>query len=118
MSFSPDASTRMCATPVRPSTVRTSSSSTPYDRRPSRTISRNGSRPTQPASHVRAPARADATAWFAPLPPSTRVKSSPSTVSPRRGNRALNAVTSAVMLPTTRTPWDSIAVLLFRLFEA
>jgi hypothetical protein len=40
------------------------------------------------------------------------VKSSPSTVSPRRGSRRLNAVTSAVMLPTTRTPFGSIAFLL------
>ena len=41
----------------------------------------------KPASSVvaAAPARADATAWLAPLPPENVLKSRPSTVSPGRG---------------------------------
>lgn len=40
----------------------------------------------------------------APLPPSTRVKSSPWIVSPRAGRRCEKVVRSAVTLPTTTTP--------------
>src|SRR5690625_5827460 len=59
--------------------------------------------PTQPTNWIGAPARPAATAWFAPFPPRTKVKSSPRNVSPGRGNLEENVVRSAVTDPTTRT---------------
>ena len=104
MSFWPvSISTRICATPVGPATVVTALVSTPPSRRPPRTVSRKRSSPTQPIIVEEPPARAAASAWLAPLPPSTRVNDSPITVSPGTGSRLPNAVTSAVMLPTTTT---------------
>src|SRR5699024_5259751 len=60
--------------------------------------------PTQPTNWIGAPARPAATAWFAPFPPRTKVKSSPRNVSPGRGNLEENVVRSAVTDPATRTP--------------
>src|SRR5699024_11287020 len=49
----------------------------------------------------RAPRRAAAAAWFAPLPPGDRDSRPPPTVSPGAGRRSVLAVMSALMLPTT-----------------
>ena len=62
-----------------------------------------GVAPTAPTIVVRAPARAAATAWLAPLPPRTDVKRVPKTVSPGRGSGEAAAVRSTLMLPTTTT---------------
>ena len=90
MSFWPLAeSTRMWATPVGPGTVVMPAVPTPPSCRPLSTMSRNRSSPTQPMIVEVAPARAAASAWFAPLPPSTSVNVSPRTVSPGTGRGRL-----------------------------
>ena len=69
------ASTVISAVPVA-SSVSRSSSSTPASRRPASASSANGSRPTAPTNVTAAPRRAQATAWFAPLPPGKRSQAS------------------------------------------
>src|SRR5699024_397946 len=61
----------------------------------------SASGPTAPTIRVRAPRRAAAAAWFAPLPPGDRDSRPPPTVSPGAGRRSVLAVMSALMLPTT-----------------
>src|SRR5581483_2278552 len=52
-------------------------------------------------SATSAPSRAAATAWFAPLPPGTREKLAPVTVSPGRGSRSARTTRSRLIDPTT-----------------
>ena len=59
-------------------------------------------RPARPSSR-RLPRRAQATAWFAPLPPGTRAKAPPPTVSPRSGRRSTRTTRSRLTEPTTTT---------------
>ena len=54
------------------------------------------------------PARAAATAWFAPLPPRAVKKVPPSTVSPGRGRVGTRTTMSVFELPTTTIRgWDA-----------
>ena len=104
MLFSPvRESTRMWATPVAPSTSSTQPTSTWSARSASRATAPNGSRPTAPTIRVVAPERAAATAWLAPLPPSSVENRVPDTVSPGRGRGEAVTVRSTLMLPTTTT---------------
>src|SRR5207248_2935847 len=73
----------------------------PAARRPASASSASGSLPTAPTSRTRAPSRAAATAWFAPLPPGKRSKALPARVSPGRGSRATRATRSRLIDPTT-----------------
>ena len=59
--------------------------------------------PTQPAIATRAPSRAAATAWLAPLPPAAVKKSVPNIVCPVRGRCSQRATRSMFRLPITRT---------------
>ena len=68
---------------------------------PASAASASSSCPTQPTSATSAPSRAAATAWFAPLPPGTREKVAPLTVSPGRGSRSACATRSRLIEPTT-----------------
>src|SRR4051812_4160849 len=63
----------------------------------------NGSAPTAPIMTVRAPIRAAATAWFAPLPPGWRANEVPISVSPGRGKRSAVTTRSTLIDPTTTT---------------
>ena len=94
----PAPSTRMRATPVGSSTRCAASSSRSSSGSAS---SAKASRPTLQTNRTSAPSRAAATAWFAPLPPLTRSKEAPVTVSPGRGSRSTRATRSRLTLPTT-----------------
>ena len=79
----------------------------------------NMSRPMRPMNATRPPARAAATAWFAPFPPGAMAKAPPRTVSPGRGMRSALTIMSVLELPTTtiatsdmRRPPDEIAFLM------
>ncbi len=81
--------------------------------RPARCAARPGSRPISAESaaassrltaawnSTAAPARAAATAWFNPLPPSPTTQSRATSVSPGTGNRATVSVVSRQRLPIT-----------------
>ena len=66
---SPAASTWIRATPVGCVGLARARASTPASRRPASASSANESRPTAAIIVTSAPSRAQATAWFAPLPP-------------------------------------------------
>ena len=87
------------AMPVVP--ARRTSSSTPASTSPASASSASASSPTAPTIRTRAPSRAAATAWFAPLPPAKRSNARPATVSPARGSRATRATRSRLIEPTT-----------------
>ena len=94
----------MVAVPVSTSSRRaTKSQSTPASWSPATSTSPNASRPTAPIMHVRAPMRAAATAWLAPLPPALVIKPLPPTVSPARGIRSHATERSMFMLPNSAT---------------
>ena len=97
--FSPPASTRIRATPVRPSTVVSPVRSMPSRSSAARARIPNASRPTAPTNAVGAPSRAAATAWLAPLPPSCSENVAPVTVSPAAGNRSAWATRSTLTEP-------------------
>ena len=97
---SPSASTWISATPVGAS-LSCSTSSTPAARRPASASSACGSRPTAAIIVTFAPSRAQATAWFAPFPPGTRLNAPPPTVSPGSGNRSTRTTRSRLTEPTT-----------------
>src|SRR5260221_12832128 len=59
------------------------------------------SAPRAPTKLTRAPARAAATAWLAPLPPAARTNPPPRTVSPGSGKRSQATPRSVFELPTT-----------------
>ena len=59
--------------------------------------------PSAVTKTTEAPARAAATAWFAPLPPPVTRKSPPLTVSPGAGRCGTRTVMSVFVLPTTTT---------------
>ena len=63
----------------------------------------NASCPRQPCISTRAPARAAATAWLAPLPPGNCANLPPETVSPGAGRRSTYTTRSVLMLPKTYT---------------
>ena len=63
--------------------------------------SANGRRRRRRSSRTSAPSRAAASAWFAPLPPGTRSKVAPVSVSPGRGSRSQRATRSRLIDPTT-----------------
>src|SRR5262245_9077985 len=90
----------MIATPVGASTSRRSSS-TRAARSPASASSAFASFPTEPTIRTRAPSRAAATAWFAPLPPGMRSSVAPLSVSPGRGSRSTFATRSRLIDPTT-----------------
>src|SRR5262245_60844767 len=90
----------MSATPVGSVAV-ASESSTSASRSPASASSASSSAPTAPSSVTSAPSRAQATAWFAPLPPGMREKVAPVTVSPGRGRRSQRATRSRLIDPTT-----------------
>ncbi len=102
MLLSPDGSTVIRATPVGASPTRTPTVSTPASRCESSSSRPWSSSPTRASSAVRAPSRAAATAWFAPLPPGWTARSEPSTVSPAPGRRSTPITRSALADPTTR----------------
>ncbi len=85
MRLPPRPSTTMCATPDTPGTVRSPVTSMSFSLRSARSSAPKRSSPTAPRKATRAPARAAATAWLAPLPPGTWRKSVPVTVSPPPG---------------------------------
>ena len=97
--FSPLASTRISATPVGTSTRRGRERQPFLPRRAPRRA--KTSVPTEQTSVTSAPRRAQATAWFAPLPPGTRANVAPVTVSPARGRRSTRATRSRLTVPTT-----------------
>ncbi len=61
------------------------------------------SSPTHPTMATFAPAAAAATAWLAPLPPASRTRPVPSTVSPGRGCRSTRVTRSTLSDPSTTT---------------
>ena len=81
----------------------TNSTPTPASWSPATSASPKVSRPTAPIMHVRAPMRAAATAWLAPLPPALVINPLPPTVSPARGMRSHATERSMFMLPNTAT---------------
>ena len=94
------------ATPSSRATADTSIPSAASSRSAS---SPRSSAPTAPTIATRAPARAAATAWFAPLPPPWRANVPPATVSPARGSRATDTTRSALTEPTTTTAGSAMA---------
>ncbi|CAM5442326.1 hypothetical protein SCYAM73S_03701 [Streptomyces cyaneofuscatus] len=102
MLLSPEGSTVISATPVGAPPTRTPSVSTPAARWLSSNSRPWSSSPTRASSAVRAPNRAAATAWLAPLPPGWTARSEPSTVSPGAGRRSTPITRSALAEPTTR----------------
>lgn len=102
MLLSPDGSTVISATPVGAPPTRTPTVSTPDARCESSSSRPCASSPTRASRAVRAPSRAAATAWFAPLPPGWTARSEPSTVSPAPGRRSTPITRSALADPTTR----------------
>ena len=104
MPLRPLSSTTIRATPDdRPGTVLTAETSTWSVSSPLRSWCPKASSPTQPIIAVRAPRRAAATAWFAPLPPGTVENPPPSSVSPGTGRRGARTTRSMFRLPTTTT---------------
>ncbi len=97
---SPSASTVISATPVGSSDT-TRSSSTPAARSPASASSANASRPTAATRRTSAPSRAQASAWFAPLPPGKRASVAPPTVSPGLGSVSQRTTRSRLTEPTT-----------------
>src|SRR5690606_329573 len=102
MLLSPDGSTVISATPVGAPPTSTPTVSTPADRCESSSSRPCASSPTRASRAVRAPSRAAATAWLAPLPPGWTARSEPSTVSPAAGRRSTPITRSALADPTTR----------------
>ena len=88
ITFSLVSSTRIRATPVGSPVRATSETPTPASASAASTWSPWASRPQAPKKRTGAPARAAATAWFAPLPPGAYARRLPSTVSPGRGRRS------------------------------
>src|SRR2546421_8374817 len=96
--------TVMMAVPVwAPAVCRTKLRSIPSVARNAFNSSPKASWPSRPISVVDAPSLADATAWFAPLPPGKYKTALPATVSPTLGCRSAVATTSMLMLPATKT---------------
>ncbi len=104
--FCPDASsTVISATPEGAAAISaTSCVSISAARRSARRARPKSSRPTAPSTAVRAPERAAATAWFAPLPPPKTANDRPVTVSPASGARCTRATRSVLIAPATSTP--------------
>ena len=104
MLFSPSGMSRMAAVPLgvpamrstawvsMPSACSAASSAAPW-----------ASCPTAPSIATRAPWRAAATAWLAPLPPPSVSKPLPVSVSPGAGRRGVRMRRSMFRLPTTST---------------
>ena len=102
MAFSPSSLTTIRATPLGASgSTTTKLVSIPSLRRFDSEASPNSSRPTLATSVTRAPSRAAATAWFAPLPPAALKKEVPRTVWPAAGRAGALTTRSVFELPTT-----------------
>src|SRR4051812_7322146 len=74
----------------------------PASSNPRTAESPSASRPTRATRVTAPPARAAATAWFAPFPPAARVNAPPSIVSPGPGKRGALMMRSVFELPITR----------------
>ena len=83
--FIPAASTQIGATPDEPGTCRTHVASTPCCSKLRSVSAPYESSPRQLTIATRAPSRAAATAWFAPLPPNPIANPVPTTVWPASG---------------------------------
>src|SRR5215207_4317830 len=103
IAFSPFPSTVMIAVPVGALVLETSPRSTPASVKAARSSAPDSSSPSEATKAVDAPARAAATAWLAPLPPSPLVRPVARTVSPGRGIRSTGRMRSTFALPTTTT---------------
>src|SRR5581483_755557 len=101
IAFCPSLSTATSATPVVSWTRFSLSRFTPELSSSARASDANSSSPTHAMRSTSAPRRAAATAWFAPLPPGTRLKVAPDTDSPARGKRSTVATRSRLTDPTT-----------------
>ena len=103
IAFSPSARTMIQAVPLRPEVRRTRAMSMPAAVASSSSTVAASSSPTAATKAVRAPARAEATAWLRPLPPARASWPSAITVSPGAGMRSRVAIRSRFALPTTTT---------------
>nr|MCF0101958.1 hypothetical protein [Streptomyces sp. MH191] len=101
MLLSPEGSTVISATPVGAPPTSTPAVSTPDSACESSSSRPCPSSPTRASRAVRAPRRAAATAWLAPLPPGWTARSEPRTVSPAPGRRSTPITRSALAEPTT-----------------
>src|SRR6185437_9020119 len=102
MRFSPSFATRIRAAPVDTSGItRTPEVRTPIALKFFTVSAPNMSPPTAATMSTRAPQRAAATAWLAPLPPKPMSNPVPNTVSPPLGTTSLMNCRSVLQLPTT-----------------
>src|SRR6185436_18426310 len=103
MAFSALSARQMSATPLAACATRTMCSTTPASRRDFSIKGANASSPSASTMRVATPpARAQATAWFAPLPPGTIARSRPRTVSPGAGTWCARTTKSRLADPATR----------------
>ena len=101
MAFFPSGSTAIAAQPVVVSVVATRVRSTLANCNSFSASAASASRPTAPAMMTRAPSRAAATAWLAPLPPGSMRVVGPRTVSPGAGMCGRAKMRSRLMEPKT-----------------